>query len=194
MPDSTFLPPTSTALVLIDLQNGIVSQPQLAPRAGRDVVAAAQRLADRFRAAGAPVVLVNVAFAADSGDALRQPVDRPSLPPPGGLPADWSQLVDGLAQPGDLRVTKHQWGAFYGTDLDVQLRRRGVRTVVIGGIATNMGVESTARQAYEHGYEVIIAEDATASRSAEMHRFAVQHILPLLSRVRQADDLALAAG
>ena len=185
------LAPATTALVLIDLQNGIVSR-SLAPRSGPDVVEAAKTLAQRFRAAKAPVVLVNVAFADDRGDALRQPVDKPSSPP-GGLPADWSTLADGLMQPGDLRVTKRNWGAFYGTDLDVQLRRRGIKTVVLGGIATNMGVESTARQGHERGYEIVIAEDVMTSLSAEMHAFAVTSIMPMISRVVASGDIALNA-
>ena len=164
MPD---LSVASTALILIDLQNGIVRLP-LAPRSGPDVVEAGKQLAQRFREAGAPVVMVNIGWA-----------------------ADWSLLVDGLAQPRDLRITKHQWGAFHGTDLDVQLRRRAVKTVVVGGIATNMGVESTARQAYEHGYEVVIAEDATTSLSAEMHEFSVRAILPMISRVAKVNEMAL---
>ncbi len=186
------LDPKTTALVLIDLQNGIVALP-LAPRTGPEAAKAGRALAARFREAGAPVVLVNVAFAPDFGDALRQPVDRPMPSPPGGLPPDWSHLVDDLAQPGDIRVTKHQWGAFYGTNLDVQLRRRGVRTVVIGGIATNMGVESTARQAHEHGYEVVIVEDATTSIDAGMHGFAINAILPMLSRVGPAESITLSS-
>ena len=136
------LPAASTALVLIDLQRGIVGR-ALAPRSGDAVVAGAKALATRFRAAAAPVVLVNVGFALDSADALRAPVDQPMKPPPGGFAPDWMELVDGLATPSDLRVTKRQWGAFYGTELDLQLRRRGVTTIVLGGIAPNMGVEST---------------------------------------------------
>jgi len=181
----------TTALVLIDLQQGIVPMPGLAPRPGADVAATGIRLAERFRTADAPVVLVNVAFAADSGDMLKQPVDKPMPRPPGGLPANFSLLVEGLGRPTDILVTKHQWGAFYGTDLDVQLRRRGVRTVVLGGIATNMGVESTARQAHEHGYEVVIVEDAMTSLSSEMHAFSVNVIFPMLSRVVKADDIEL---
>ncbi len=181
----------ATALVLIDLQHGIVGMP-LAPRPGPEVVANAKRLAARFRDAGAPVVLVNVAFAPDFADALRQPVDRPMPQPEGGLPPDWSTLADGLAQPGDVRVTKHQWGAFHGTDLDVQLRRRGVKAIVLGGLATNMGVESTARQAFEHGYEVVVAEDATSSVSAEMHAFSVHQLLPMIARVTDAQGITLA--
>jgi nicotinamidase-related amidase len=90
------LGPRTTALVLIDLQKGIVGS-QLAPRSGSDVVKVGADLAKRFRQAGAPVILVNVGFAKDLGDALRQPVDRPRPVPPGGFPADFSDLVDGLA-------------------------------------------------------------------------------------------------
>jgi nicotinamidase-related amidase len=185
----TQLAPGSTALILIDLQEGIVSVPFLAPRSGADVAVASSSLARRFRSANAPVVLVNVGFAADFKDALSAPVDRPFPQPPGGLPENFSQLVDGLAEPGDIRVTKQHWGAFYGTNLDVQLRRRHVQTVVIGGIATNLGVESTARQAYEHGYEVILVEDLTTSISTEMHSFAIENIFPLIARLSKADDL-----
>ena len=87
----------------------------------------------RFRSAGAPVVLVNVAFSPDFKDALRQPVDQPTTLPPGGFPADFSELVDGLAAAGDIRITKRQWGAFHGTELDLQLRRRGIQTIVQAG-------------------------------------------------------------
>jgi nicotinamidase-related amidase len=187
------LDPGITALVLIDLQNGIVTMP-LSPRAGCEVVSTSVDLAERFREAGAAVVLVNVAWAKDFGDAPRQPVDKPFTLPHGGLPEDWSDLVDGLAKPTDILVTKHQWGAFYGTDLDVKLRRRAIRTVVIGGIATNMGVESTARQAWEHGYDVIIVEDAATSFSAEMHAFSVSEILPRIGRVLKAADIGLRKG
>ena len=183
----------TTALVLIDLQQGIVPIPTLAPRTGADVAATGIRLAERFRTVGAPVVLVNVAFAPDFGDALKQSVDMPMAHPEGGLPANFSHLVEGLYHPTDILVTKRQWGAFYGTDLDVQLRRRGVRTVVLGGIATNIGVESTGRQAHEHAYNVVIAEDATTSVSSEMHSFSVNVILPLLSHVVKADHIGLSA-
>ncbi|GAA4503087.1 hydrolase [Gluconacetobacter tumulicola] len=186
------LPASRTALVLIDLQKGIVGR-ALAPHTGNEVVARGRRLAGRFRAAGAPVVLVNVAFAPDFADALHAPVDRPFSPPPGGFAEDWTELVDGLAEPGDLTVTKRQWGAFYGTDLDLQLRRRGITTIVLGGIATNMGVESTARAAHEHGYAVVVAEDATSGLSVEMHRFAFDHIFPMLGRVAATDAVELTA-
>ena len=184
------LDPKTTALVLIDLQIGIVAR-NVAPYTGADVVKRASELAMRFRSAGAPVVLVNVAFAKDFADAVRVPVDSPVAIPPGGFPDDFSELVHGLAMPTDIRVTKHNWGAFYGTDLDVQLRRRGINTIVLGGIATNIGVESTARQAWERNYAIVLAEDITASFSAEMHNFAVEMIFPRISRVTEADDIEL---
>ncbi|MBC3861990.1 hydrolase [Undibacterium jejuense] len=182
------LNPKSTALILIDLQNGITALP-LAPRSGAEICAISERLAAQCRTAGATVVLVNVGWAADGGDVLKQMVDVPMARPAGGLSADWSDLVPGLAQPGDLHVTKHQWGAFYGTDLDLQLRRRGIDTIILGGIATNFGVESTARAAWEHGYQTIVLEDACSSMSEELHRMSTQHILPRISRVRSCADI-----
>lgn len=182
------LDPRQTALVLIDLQNGIMKMP-LAPRSAADVARTAMDLAARFRSAAAAVVLVNVAYAADFGDALRQPVDQPR--PLSPLPAGWTELIDDLAAPTDIRITKRQWGAFHGTDLDDQLRRRGITTIVLGGIATNFGVESTARQGWERGYAIVIAEDATASSTAEMHAFSIEKILPRISRVAQSADIAL---
>ena len=179
------LSPHSTALVLIDLQQGIVPLAQGA-RTGEEVVARAQALAGRFREAGAPVVLVHVGFT--PGTMPSQQVDEPSLPP-AGSPPGFSELVPGLRHDGDIVVLKRHWGAFTGTDLDLQLRRRKVDTVVIAGIATNMGVESTARSAWELSYHVVIAEDATASRSEALHRFAIDNILPKIARVAASDDI-----
>lgn len=186
------LDPNTTALVLIDLQKIIVNRP-LAPHTGPDVLAKAIGLAERFRRAKAPVVLVNVAWSPDFKDALRQPVDQPMTPPPGGFPADFAELADGLKQPGDLCITKRQWGAFHGTELDLQLRRRGIQTIVLGGIATNIGVESTARQAWEHGYALILAEDVTSGQSTEMHDFAIKNILPRISRISNAASIVFKA-
>ena len=190
MPD---LDPRPTALVLIDLQNGIVAMPTV-PRSGAEVLATAKALADAFRAAGAPVVLVSVDFAADFADAPPHNVDEPLQGPPGGFPAGWTDLAEGLRQPSDLHVVKRQWGAFYGTDLDLQLRRRGITTIVLGGIATNFGVESTARQAWEMNYDLVLVEDATATRTIELHELAVRHIFPRLARVVAAKDVRLTAA
>jgi nicotinamidase-related amidase len=181
------LDPRTTALVLIDLQRGIVGRPT-APHSADDVVARAARIAGRFRELGAPVVLVHVAFSPDGADMLRQPVDAPN--PPAERPAGWSEIVPELGpKERDLVVTKRQWGAFYGTDLEMQLRRRGILTIVLGGISTNFGVESTARDAWERGYDIVFVEDATTAFTAEAHTFAFTTIFPRLGRVRSTEDL-----
>src|SRR5258708_9840202 len=165
------LPAASTALILIDLQKGIVGMPT-APYSGEAVLAKGKELARRFRAARAPVMLVNVAFSLDFSDALQTPVDRPPALPPGGLPEGWTELADGLAEPSDLRITKRQWGAFHGTELDLQLRRRGVTSVVIGGIATNIGVGAAAPAAPEQRYGRVLPRGAGAGRAARKPRLS----------------------
>src|ERR1700677_1297967 len=142
--------PLRTALVLIDLQRGITGMPT-APHSGPDVVKNAALLAEQFRKMGSPGALVRVAFSPDGKDALKPEADAPHRM--GALPPDWAEIVPEIGPyDGDIVITKHQWGAFYGTELDLQLRRRGITKIVIGGIATNFGVESTARDAFELGY------------------------------------------
>jgi nicotinamidase-related amidase len=184
------LDPRISALVLIDLQKGILSN-ALTPVTSQDLLVRGQALAERFRAAKATVVLVNVGFSPDGGDMLRPPVDQPPQIPPGGFPAGWNDFPSGLMQPGDLQITKRQWGAFYGTELDLQLRRRHIRTIVLGGVSTQIGVESTARQAYEHGYELLIVKDATTSSVLEGHEMSMKHIMPRLGRIVQSSDITL---
>ncbi|TDK37255.1 hydrolase [Rhizobium deserti] len=175
-----------TALVLIDLQNGILSM-DTAPYSTTQVLQTGSSLAAWFRAAGAVVVLVNVDFGADFGDAPRGQVD--AAMPRGERPDDWADLAEGLVEPGDLLVTKHQWGAFHGTDLDVKLRRRGIDTIVLGGIATNFGVESTLRSGWEHGYNMIVVEDACTSVSEDLHQMAINKVFPRISRIVRAGEL-----
>jgi len=180
---------STTVLVVIDIQKGVIGR-ELAPYTGAQVVNAVQELAKRFRRAGSPVVLVNVGFSKDLKDVLHPEVDMPAAIPPGGYPENFSELVDGLAMPGDILITKRQWSAFYGTELDLQLRRRGIKTIVLAGVATNMGVESTARQAFEHSYAVIIVEDATSGFTNEMHQFAFSKVFPRISRVVKSTNLS----
>ncbi|MCG7209071.1 hydrolase [Streptomyces arenae] len=167
-----------TALVVIDLQQGIVGMPTQ-PHTGAEVVARTAQLADAFRAKGLPVVLVRVSFAADFADAVPGRTERQAR----GLafPEGWDTVVDELSgHAGDIHVTKHNWSAFHGTDLDVQLRRRGVTQIVLTGIATSIGVESTARDGYAHGYHVTLATDAMADADPEAHRGSVERIFPRL--------------
>jgi nicotinamidase-related amidase len=182
--------PTSTALVLIDLQHSNVAR-TLAPHSSQQVVENCARLADALRSKGGTVVYVRVLV----NELLRRPADvsvarDPSAPP---LPPEASEIVaEAGMQPGDLLIAKRQWGAFHGTELDQQLRRRSIRTIILGGLATNFGVESTARAASDLGYALVFAHDAMSSVKAEMHQFAVQGIFPILGHVRSTEELLAA--
>src|SRR3954468_20584726 len=167
-----------TALVVIDLQAGIAGAPTQ-PNAGAEVIARTAELAHPFRSHDLPVVLVRVTFAADGADAT--PGRTEASLPGGPRPEGWDVIVDELAgHPGDITVTKRNWGAFHGTDLDVQLRRRGVTQIVLTGIATSIGVESTARAAHEHGYHVTLATDAMSDLNAVAHTHSIERIFPRL--------------
>ena len=176
-----------TALVVIDLQRGIAGR-NVAPHSAPDVVAKSVKLVQAFRSARLPVVLVHVTFAADGSDALKPLVDEPVQM---GAPApDFAEFVPELGvQPSDLIVTKRNWGAFYGTDLDLQLRRRDVSRIAICGIATNIGVESTARDAFERNYKLLFVEDAMASMSDDEHTHSVTRIFPRMGIVRSTDQV-----
>ena len=180
----------TTALVLIDLQQGILPYAK-APYDAAAVLAHAAPLAAAFRAAKAPVVLVKVGFSADGGDALKAIVDAPN--PAGAPPADWmADTAELPPQPGDIHIVKRQWGAFHGTELDLQLRRRGIRTIVLAGIATAVGVESTARFAWELGYDLVFVEDATSGPDAAMHANSFEKVFPRLGRVRKTAQVLAA--
>ncbi|HET9086981.1 MAG TPA: isochorismatase family cysteine hydrolase, partial [Acidobacteriaceae bacterium] len=158
------LDPTA-ALVVIDLQKGIVAMSTVPPAS--EIIGRIAQLARAFRSRGLPVVLVNVTGVApgrtDAG--FR---DLSSLPP------DWTDLVPELdAHPDDYRVSKQRVGAFIGTSLHEDLRRRGVTQIFVTGVATSMGVESTVRSAYDFGYNVVAITDAMADRDAEAHRYCV---------------------
>lgn len=170
---ATVLDPTS-ALVIIDLQRGIASHPAAAP-----VVARAADLANAFRERGLPVVLVNVTAAAPG----RTERSRPA----GERAADWAELLPEL---GDgIRITKRTWGAFHGTDLDVRLREAGVTQVVVAGISTSKGVESTARAAYEHGYHVTVVTDAVADADPDVHANSITRIFPALGETATSAEV-----
>ncbi len=177
--------PKSTALVLIDLQKGITSFP-VEPRPSSQVIENAAALASRFREFAAPVFLVRVAF--PTGAAALNLVTDAKAPLPPAEPEGWCEPAL-PPQENDVLILKRHWGAFYGTELDLQLRRRHIDTIVLGGIATNFGVESTARIANEFGYQQVFVEDAMASFSKVNHDFAVQNIFPRLGRVRTTAEV-----
>ena len=177
-----------TALVLIDLQKGITAMPTVEPADA--IVERAASLARAFRERELPVVRVRVAFSPDGGDVLRTRVD--ASPPPMTRGADWAELREEIGSgPHDIIITKRQWDAFFGTELDLQLRRRKMTGIVLAGISTSIGVESTARDGWERGYEIVFAEDAMSGLSEGAHAFAATTIFPRLGRVRSTDQILL---
>ena len=170
----------NTALIVIDLQKGIVGFPTVHPIGG--VLASATVLTAAFRRRGLPVVLVNA-----TGVAPGRTERSHSLQ---GLPTDWADLVPELnAQPNDLLVTKRTWGAFTNTDLEAQLKALGVTQLVLAGVATSIGVESTARHAYELGFNVTLALDAMTDLSLEAHDNSVARIFPRLGETGSTREI-----
>jgi len=181
MPDLD-LNPAKTALVVIDLQVAIKGMGRmLAPHSLEDVCSRTAAVAKALRDQGGLAVYVRV----DPADMIQRLTDVPSR----GLaeyPADATTLLpeSGYLKGVDMVTTKRSWGAFHNTDLNAKLREKSIDTILITGVATNMGVESTARSAADIGYNVVFLEDAMSSMSAEMHAFPFQLLFPRLGRVR----------
>jgi nicotinamidase-related amidase len=171
----------NTALIVIDLQKWIVGLRLAHPIAG--ILASAAGLAATFRKRGLPVVLVNATGVAPGRTEQGHRLE--------GLPADWADLAPELnAQPDDLLVTKQRWGAFTNTDLEARLKALGVTQVVTAGVATSIGVESTARHAYELGFNVTLALDAMTDLGLEAHDNSVARIFPRLGETGSAREIA----
>ena len=171
---------TKTALIVVDLQKGIVNSPTIHPIAG--VIERSCALIDIFRKHGLPVVLVNVAGGASGR--TEQPRRHATLP------EGFTDLLPELnRQPGDIVVTKRTWGAFPSTDLERQLKAKGVTQVVVAGVATGTGVEATARQAYEHGFNVTLAVDAMTDTRPESHAFSLSHVFPRLGETGTTQEI-----
>ena len=172
----------NAALIVIDLQKGIVSIPTVHPAA--EIIERTAQLARTFRQRGLPVVLVNVTGRApgrtDAGTATFS------------FPADWTELVAELDRhPDDYPVSKQRWGAFIGTSLHDYLRQRGVTQIFLTGIASSSGVESTARSAYDYGYNVVLVVDAMTDRDADAHRHSVEKIFPRLGQTDTTDSVLM---
>ncbi len=169
-----------TALIIIDMQKGIISLPTVHPI--KEIISNNSKLAEVFRKHRLPVVLVNVTGGAPGRiENVRSGVSQSS---------DWANLISELnEQPNDIKITKKRWGAFYGTSLDKQLKELGITQVVITGVATSMGVESTARNAHEYGYNVTLVTDAMTDMSIEAHENSVQRIFPKLGETGTTKEI-----
>lgn len=182
-----------SALIVVDLQKALAAFPAVHPIDG--IVANTARLAGAFRERGLPVALVTVAGRAPGRTEQARAMAAAGVVPPSPS-AEGMEPFDELApHPDDIRVVKRTWGAFTGTDLDAQLRARGVTQVVVAGVATSMGVESTARQAHELGYHVTLVTDAMTDRSADAHDHRVSALFPTIGETGTTDEvLALLAA
>ena len=176
----------ATALVLIDLQHGITALPTTQP--ADEIVARCARLADAFRATDKLVVASRVAFAADGGDVIK--TRTAESPTSGKQVPDYGEIRTevGLSD-RDIVVTKHGWNAFYGTDLDLELRRRKVTGIVLAGISTSIGVESAARAANERGYELTIVTDAVTDTSERAHLNSLEVIFPRIAELATTEEV-----
>ena len=179
------LDPARTALLLVDLQNFTVGLPTQ-PHSGQDVLSRAARLARACRKAGVLVVMVRVESGPGGALSLKPRLDQ--TPQAWDLPPGAHDFPTELTpEAGDVVVTKYGWGAFHGTDLDIQLRRRGVTTLIVGGLVTGVGVDTTARQAYERGYSQVIVEDMCGGFTQREHDHCVETIFPRFARLRTAE-------
>ena len=168
------------APIVIDLQKGIVARQTVHPAI--EIVDRSAQLARAFRERGLPVVLVNVIGAAPGRTDSVRPKFSPS--------ADWAEFAPELRQhPSDHIVSKQRIGAFIGTDLDEYLRQRGVTQVFLTGIATTAGVESTARSAYDYGYNVVFVVDAMTDRDADTHRHAIEKTFPRFGETETTENV-----
>jgi nicotinamidase-related amidase len=168
------------ALIVIDLQKGIVGLPTAG--SGFEVVERSAQLAKAFREKGSHVVWVNVT----QGPSGRIDQVRPTH----SFPPDWTELVPELdMHPDDYLVSKKCISAFNGTSLDDYLRQRGVTQVFVTGVATSIGVEGTARSAYDLGYNVVLVADAMTDLHAEAHQYSVEKIFPRIGEVTSTEDL-----
>jgi nicotinamidase-related amidase len=171
---------TTAALIVIDLQKGLITTPVVHPIDG--IIERSAQLARAFRERGLPVVLINVAGGAPG----RTDTARPKM----SLPPDFIELVPEIAQHrDDILITKHRVGAFLGTSLDETLRQRGVTQVFLTGIATSNGVEATARSAYDLGYNLVLVTDAITDRDPEAHRYSVEKVFPRISEMDTTDNV-----
>ena len=170
----------NAALVVIDLQKGVIGMPTAHPIG--EIVGRTAELARGFRKRGLPVVLVNATGMAPG----RTDAGRASF----SLPPDWMELAPDLEQqPDDCLVSKQRWGALIGTTLHDYLQKRGVTQMFLTGVATGAGVESTARSAYDYGYNVVLETDAMTDRDAEMHRHCLEKIFPRLGETDTTENI-----
>ncbi|TYC49046.1 isochorismatase family protein [Weissella muntiaci] len=183
----------TTAVVVIDLQKGIAEREGLAPLSGWDVIERNNELLASLKNTDALITLVRVK---NQGTEGFFPVTDNQITSKAPFPVEMTEFSTAIANDADAKnvitVDKHNWGAFYGTDLDVQLRRRGIKTIILTGIATSIGVDTTAREAAQAGYDLILVPDAMTDVNAIAHQSTLDYIFPRLGKVRSLAEVQAA--
>lgn len=174
----------NTALILIDLQKGIIASPKAHPMAG--VLDNAAKLVSAFHAAHLPVVVVNVNPVGAAWSRTR----KNAIQPVGAFKDDFLEITHEIKpEPGDIMITKHTWGAFFETTLREQLQERNITGIVLGGVSTSIGVEGTARQAMDFGYNLAFASDAMTDNILSAHEHSLNVIFPRIGEVGTTDEI-----
>lgn len=176
------------ALVVIDLQKGIMGTGELKPYSANEIIEKNNQLAESIENTAGLITLVNV-----DPTTMRFLNKEGSGKAYGNAPADFTEFVMPIAEDESaknvLKVKKHNPGAFFGTDLDLQLRRRGIDTIILTGVATANGVYATALDAYQYGYDVIVVEDACGDRDEELHHIFFDKLFPKIGQTIQTAEM-----
>jgi nicotinamidase-related amidase len=174
-----------TALIVVDLQSGTVRNPTVHPIEG--VVASAAAVLAAFRSRGLPVVIARV----DGTPAGRNSYGGGAS----AWPAEMTELVPEITVTAeDVSLTRRAWSVFSGTELHEQLAALAVTEVVLVGLATSFGIESSARDAYDLGYSVVVVTDAVSDMRAEAHENSVARIFPILGDTATSAEIVALLG
>ena len=180
---------SKTAFVAIDMQKEIVNNGTLSPHTAASILTNNDSLAKTLKRTAALKVLVNVDIS--TFPYLSQQTDMGGMTA-ASVPPEFTDLLlkDSLKDTDNmLTITKYNPSAFFGTSLDLQLRRRGIETIILSGVATTNGVYATALDAFQHGYHIVLAEDACSDRDKESHQLFIKKIFPKTARVRSTKQI-----
>ncbi|HHZ9248419.1 TPA: cysteine hydrolase, partial [Enterococcus faecium] len=179
---------SKTAFVAIDMQKEIVNNGTLSPHTAASILTNNDLLVRTLKRTAALKVLVNVDIS--TFPYLSQQTDMGGMT--ASVPPEFTDLLlkDSLKDTDNmLTITKYNPSAFFGTSLDLQLRRRGIETIILSGVATTNGVYATALDAFQHGYHIVLAEDACSDRDKESHQLFIKKIFPKTARVRSTKQI-----
>ena len=197
--------PKNAALLIVDVQNDFAAEGGMMDREGNDlsmsqgIIPRLQQLIDEAHEVDVPVIFIRNVYNTDANwylsDVWLEQAKRArqgsyvihSVCAPDSWAGDFYKI---RPTEKDVIVTKHRFSAFQDTDLDLILRSRGIRTLIMTGIATNVCVESTARDGFFRDYYIVFTSDCTATYSKEDHEGTLNNIRRFFGEVVTADEVA----